>query len=140
VNARSTGPGPLRTARGAGRRAEVFFAAGFLLVVLRERELVVFFAPEREEELVLLRDPGGEDVRVAMTPNLGDRPTCLRDHTAVCRRRPGGCSAVRTELRRLSLIFLDLPHDPVLGCRTRAWSERHSDLADDTHPPKEQDT
>ncbi|GEB13461.1 hypothetical protein NSI01_17760 [Pimelobacter simplex] len=83
MNSRTTGPGPLRTARGAGRRAEAdFFAAGFfLVVVLRERELAVFFAPEREEEVVLLRDAGGEDVRVAMTPNLGDRPTRPRDNT-----------------------------------------------------------
>ncbi|GAA4099933.1 hypothetical protein GCM10023066_45340 [Nocardioides kongjuensis] len=92
VNARSTGPGPLRTARGAGRFAADFFAGGrFLVVVLRVRELAVFFTPEREEELVLLRDAGGEDVRVAMTPNLGDGPTSHRDHRAVCldRARPG---------------------------------------------------
>jgi hypothetical protein len=69
---RATGPGPLRTARGAGlfvegRRAGVDR-------VLRDREveaLVVVFGfdfvvEDREEDVLLLRDPGGEDVRVAM--------------------------------------------------------------------------
>jgi hypothetical protein len=51
-----TGPRPERTARGAGRR-------------LREVERERFFdvLRERDFEVVpLLREPGGEDVRVAM--------------------------------------------------------------------------
>ncbi|WP_330866661.1 hypothetical protein [Nocardioides sp.] len=59
---REIGPRPLRTARGAGRR--------FLLDrVLRDRELELFFfldPEDRDEDVLLLRDPGGEDVRVAM--------------------------------------------------------------------------
>jgi hypothetical protein len=64
------GPRPVRTARGAGRRLRVgafpraglragfrFFAAVLLwLRVLRARV---------EEDVFLLREPGGEDVRVA---------------------------------------------------------------------------
>jgi hypothetical protein len=47
--------------------AVLFFLGLDLLDVLRERELVVFFAlVEREEGVDRLRDPGGEDVRVAM--------------------------------------------------------------------------
>lgn len=63
------GPRPLLTARGAGRR--------FLLDrALRDRELELvdldlafgfdFEAAGREEDVLLLREPGGEDVRVAM--------------------------------------------------------------------------
>ena len=67
---RATGPGPLRTARGAGRvdLAGAFFLGADLvdfLDVLRDRVLDPLL------ELLLLdvlelRDPGGEDVRVAM--------------------------------------------------------------------------
>ena len=81
---RATGPGPLRTARGAGREAGRFAAprdreagarllvVGFL--VLRDRVLEPLLAPEdradpdEDVDVLLLRDPGGEDVRVAMTP------------------------------------------------------------------------
>ena len=65
---RETGPRPLRTARGAGRRL-------LLDRVLRDREVERFFglafdfdleAEDRDEDVLLLRDPGGEDVRVAM--------------------------------------------------------------------------
>src|SRR5690349_19278640 len=72
---RETGPCPLRTARGAGRALERLrpFAdergAGRLLV-LRDRvlePLVVRFDPDVLE----LRDPGGEDVRVAMVRPYG---------------------------------------------------------------------
>ncbi|WP_235735056.1 hypothetical protein [Nocardioides alcanivorans] len=80
VKNRATGPGPLRTARGAGRELrEVAFLAGAFfdaalevgfLEVLRDRVLAL------EPELLLrdvleLRDPGGEDVRVAMLSTLG---------------------------------------------------------------------
>ena len=72
---RETGPCPLRTARGAGRVLEPLrpFAdergAGRLLV-LRDRvlePLVVRLDPDVLE----LRDPGGEDVRVAMPRPYG---------------------------------------------------------------------
>ena len=76
---RETGPGPLRTARGAGRdagrrlaaleplRALVALERGvdLLFPVLRDR---VLEALDRllEPDVLVLRDPGGEDVRVAM--------------------------------------------------------------------------
>ncbi|GAB4004953.1 hypothetical protein GCM10028772_12080 [Nocardioides ultimimeridianus] len=71
------GPGPLRTARGAGRFA-VDRERLLLLVVPRGRELLVprplaLLAREvpdllavRDEVVVRLREPVGEDVRVAM--------------------------------------------------------------------------
>jgi hypothetical protein len=34
-------------------------------------------------DVLLLREPGGEDVRVAMTPNVGHRHSSHTDHTAV---------------------------------------------------------
>src|SRR5688572_3227456 len=95
---RATGPGPLLTARGAGReperRADALeplrpFAeergAGRLLV-LRDRvlePLVVRLDPDVLE----LRDPGGEDVRVAMVRTLRPRHTRHRDHRSACRVR-----------------------------------------------------
>lgn len=79
---RATGPGPLRTARGAGRLFElVRLELGRVrLEVLRVREVellelvfgldadfdVGFFVVDLDEDVLLLRDPGGEDVRVAM--------------------------------------------------------------------------
>ena len=78
---RETGPGPERTARGAGRRFFVearFLAAALLdedvlrllvpLRVLRDREVEPprELPEDRDEDVLLLRDPGGEDVRVAM--------------------------------------------------------------------------
>lgn len=53
------------------------------------RVLVLFFAPEREVEL-LLRDAAGEDVRVAMLANLPARHSRHRNHT------PSGYSPVMT--------------------------------------------
>ena len=97
---RATGPVPLRTARGAGRaagrREEVvlraagrFVAAVFFGGVFRALRVV---DPEPRplvlllfEDVLVLRDPGGEDVRVAMPPNVGDRHTSHRDHTDACR-------------------------------------------------------
>ena len=68
--------GPLRTARGAGR----FFGAGlrcwWLLPDERDRELEPPFA-----DVLLLRDAGGEDVRVAMVANVRESPTCPTCHT-----------------------------------------------------------
>jgi hypothetical protein len=79
---RAIGPGPLRTARGAGR-----FAAGrrllFLFFALRLRLLepprpLVF---DLDEDVLLLRDPGGEDVRVAMVNTVGLSHTSHTHHT-----------------------------------------------------------
>lgn len=82
---RATGPVPLRTARGAGRlddrerrfvepRADAALPRavrldGRLELVLRDRVLELDFVPPREareRDVFELRDPGGEDVRVAM--------------------------------------------------------------------------
>ncbi|HET8604710.1 MAG TPA: hypothetical protein VFM09_12335 [Marmoricola sp.] len=65
MKARETGPGPWRTARGAGRFELLErFGAGFRLAWLPDdRDL----EPEPPFAGVLrVRDPGGEDVRVAM--------------------------------------------------------------------------
>ena len=79
LKTRKTGPGPLRTARGAGRfaveRAAALRGAGLrpdLVPVVRPREVEPPL-PERAEEL-LLRDAVGEDVRVAMVANLPPTP------------------------------------------------------------------
>ncbi|GAB3787811.1 hypothetical protein GCM10027601_27400 [Nocardioides ungokensis] len=88
VNSRASGPGPVRTARGAGRRAveEAWLLEGELfeevlprdvlepdlllelLPVLRDRALEPLRPVLRVPvvDVLLLRDPGGEDVRVAM--------------------------------------------------------------------------
>src|SRR5918997_4859261 len=72
---RATGPGPLRTARGAGRFGlalprVLFFGAGLRFgLVLRDRVLEPLRPVLREvlagldEDVLLLRDPGGGDVR-----------------------------------------------------------------------------
>jgi hypothetical protein len=90
---RETGPGPLRTARGAGRRLRVgvlrvlFRAVLEPLRVLRDRVLEPLrpLLLDLDEDALLLRDPGGEDVRVAMVINLGHSHTSHRDHTNACR-------------------------------------------------------
>jgi hypothetical protein len=78
----------LRTARGAGRLdvLERPFDAGFLLrdwLPDDRLEDPEAFAAECEPdfEVPLLRDAGGEDVRVAMVRNLRDRPTSHMLHT-----------------------------------------------------------
>jgi hypothetical protein len=59
-----------------GRRVEV------LLRVLRDRVLELpRLVLEPDEDVLLLRDPGGEDVRVAMVMSLGDRHTSLMRYT-----------------------------------------------------------
>jgi hypothetical protein len=80
-NSRATGPRPERTERGAGRRFREDVRERF--VVLRERELEPDLLRELDEPLdvLLLREPGGEDVRVAMVRNLGHRHTSHTDHT-----------------------------------------------------------
>ncbi|GAB3763352.1 hypothetical protein GCM10027600_08770 [Nocardioides ginsengisegetis] len=102
---RETGPGPLRTARGAGRFERALGAGLRLLVlravlvlfvgvlpVLRDRVLEVpragLFDPV--EDVLLLRDPGGEDVRVAMVSTVIDGPTRHRDHRSVSAGCPHG--------------------------------------------------
>ncbi len=91
--------GPLRTERGAGREVVDFFADDFLGAGLRAggrlaalEVVLVEVLRGRVPELVplpvllvlrvdvlVLRDPGGEDVRVAMVTTLGDHPTSHRD-------------------------------------------------------------
>jgi len=96
LNARATGPGPLRTARGAGRVRDAVFRVvlrvDFLgalepLRVLRDRVLEPLrpLRLDLDEDVLLLRDPGGEDVRVAMVNNLGHSHTSHRDHRIACR-------------------------------------------------------
>src|SRR5690349_13094625 len=75
---RETGPGPLRTARGAGRRFLLapFFAGGLRLLWLpdgRDREVEAPFVL-----VLLLRDAGGEDVRVAMVAMYPPAPPAPR--------------------------------------------------------------
>ncbi|GAB2768747.1 hypothetical protein GCM10027020_22230 [Nocardioides salsibiostraticola] len=53
-------------------------------------------APDREVVVLLLREPGGEDVRVAMLFNLGHRHTSPTHHTL--RVANGPESPARTEL------------------------------------------
>jgi hypothetical protein len=75
----------LRTARGAGRLVAVFrFEVGRFLAVLRDRELVLALLPLlRLEDVLLLRDRVGEDVRVAMLLTLLIRHICPMDHGSV---------------------------------------------------------
>jgi len=82
------GPVPLRTARGFGRLDELErpFDAGFLLRDWLPDDRVEdpeAFAAGREPdfEVPLLRDTGGEDVRVAMVRNLRDRHSSHMLHT-----------------------------------------------------------
>ena len=117
---RETGPGPLRTALGAGRllllREElVRLAPGRVrLEVLRDREVELlalvfgleldadFEAFDFDEDVLLLRDPGGEDVRVAMVRRLGHRHSSHTDHTmrvAVKKREPS-LRGAKTRSRR----------------------------------------
>jgi len=56
--------------------------------VLRDRELVLgldrvvdFALDDRDVDVLLLREPVGEDVRVAMLARLGQRHSSHRDHT-----------------------------------------------------------
>ena len=90
--------GPLRTERGAGREVVDFFADDFLGAGLRAggrlaalevvlvevlRGRVPVLVPLRllvlRLDVLVLRDPGGEDVRVAMVTTLGDHHTSHRD-------------------------------------------------------------
>jgi hypothetical protein len=76
---RAMGPLPVRTARGAGRRLRLAaplpprraagFRVGFFFlldaVLLCFRVLRARVVEDRSEDPALLREPGGEDVRVA---------------------------------------------------------------------------
>ncbi len=133
--ARDTGPGPFRTARGAGRRVREgarllddrrrLVGAG-LRVVPRDRVLEPA-PPDRrdrpEEDVLLLREPGGEDVRVAMTPNVCHRHSSHTDHRAVSARCPRGpgCPATTHSgaSRPRQTSPADVPAD-VPGRRSRA--------------------
>jgi hypothetical protein len=99
---RETGPCPLRTARGAGREAgredaldrlrpfaELLRGAGRLLV-LRDRVLEPNLLVVRD--VLELRGPGGEDVRVAMVRTLRRRHTSHTDHMGACRAPRGARS------------------------------------------------
>jgi glutamate dehydrogenase (NADP+) len=85
----------LRTARGAGRFAlvdERLDAEDFRRVWLpdgRDRE-VPALPREVLRALLVLRDAGGEDVRVAMPRSLGERHTSLTFHTPVDLRESRG--------------------------------------------------
>ena len=89
--ARATGPGPLRTARGGGRRTGFLpadrprFFEGFRALRARVLEPPRPFPAEvlldRDVDVLLLRAPGGEDVRVAMVSNLGHSHTSHTHHT-----------------------------------------------------------
>ncbi len=58
------------------------------LPVLRDRELEVPrpVVLDPDEEVLLLREPGGEDVRVAMVIKVIHSHSSHRDHTLACRR------------------------------------------------------
>jgi hypothetical protein len=86
---RATGPVPLRTARGGGLRLLFLF---FFVLRLRVLEPPRPCFLDLVEDVLLLRDPGGEDVRVAMLTTLGCGHT---SHTHPTERvlhetRPGG--------------------------------------------------
>ena len=72
------GPVPLRTARGAGR---VDFDRPLPADVERDRLPDDRVFDEPDLDVRLLDDAGGEDVRVAMVANLGDRHTRHSFHT-----------------------------------------------------------
>jgi hypothetical protein len=98
-----TGPGPLRTARGAGRRlAVLFFAVGRFLAVLRDRELVLVLPPLlRLVDVLRLRDRVGEDVRVAMLMTLLIRHIRHRDHASVSQPQTSLCFHARNCVRTI---------------------------------------
>ena len=127
-NVREIGPWPLRTARGAGREAgrrldaldllRPFAGLGRLLV-LRDRVLEPLLpVPPREvleRDVLVLRDPGGEDVRVAMVRPYG-QVTPATGITGVRVVGPG------SELR---------PTRPIRDIRPMSWGPMPCPLTDD---------
>ncbi|GGO75310.1 hypothetical protein GCM10012276_25380 [Nocardioides deserti] len=70
-------------------------AAGRRVGVLRDRVLelprpLLVLLGDLDVDVLVLRDPGGEDVRVAMVVNLLRRHTSHRDHTSACRAAGSG--------------------------------------------------
>ena len=65
--------------REAGRRAVVRLVGFFFVLRDRVLEARPFEAGDLDVDVLVLRDPGGEDVRVAMVTPLGDRHTGHRD-------------------------------------------------------------
>ena len=98
VKTRAIGPGPLRTARGAGRRALATALAAGLAQACALRSFPTTGSatlepplPVERAEVLLLRDAGGEDVRVAMLANLPRTPhPPLASHAARESRRCAG--------------------------------------------------
>ncbi|GAA1150157.1 hypothetical protein GCM10009606_31080 [Nocardioides aquiterrae] len=98
MNSWATGPGPLRTARGAGRRAAGlrvglrvdFFGAGLRRGLVLRVAVLELFDVDRVEDVLLLRDPGGEDVRVAIVDTLRRGHSRHTHHRSACRRRASG--------------------------------------------------
>ena len=129
ANARNTGPGPLRTARGAGRRVRV----GARLLEDRlfrpgrtpgsgARTSV---PPDRDRpdlDVLLLREPGGEDVRVAMAPNVCHRHSSHTDHRP-CHRASLSHRSRRGVSPRSPGLHLGPPSGLLRAARTRI---RHS--------------
>jgi hypothetical protein len=126
----------VRTARGAGRLALL------VLLVLRAGLRLLRVVPDdrdREpepplEDVLLLRDAGGEDVRVAMIRNVRDiptRPTCHTPHTGSCRGggRGGpvawfeGLGGFRGVVRSSGIRWAELMLGSARICRNQCVSE-----------------
>jgi hypothetical protein len=111
---RAIGPRPVRTARGAGRRLRVApRAAGRLVdfffffdeVLLWFRVLRARAVEEPPEGVLRLREPGGEDVRAATPPTLGNRHTSHTHHRSACRGREWAGQLEETSAGLGFLIF-----------------------------------
>ena len=114
---RATGPRPLRTARGAGRRFAVEprffcgdFRAFFLAAGRRPSCCVLRVVPAALlDGVLLLREPGGEDVRVAMVTNVGDSHSCHTDHRGACCSQGFGADRKPCAVRGVPKANLHLP-------------------------------
>ena len=117
---------------------EVLF--GVVFPVLRDRVLELL-RPELldpVEDVLLLRDPGGEDVRVAMVINVIQSHTSHRDHSERVGRGlettglTQKSSGETDPLRELSARAMALPREAYLGCQwvthfTRVTAESTSE-------------
>jgi hypothetical protein len=100
----------LRTARGAGRleppRAgmrvlPLLVRGAGLLLVLRDRVLEDLLPPPLaavERDVLEFRDPGGEDVRVAMSWTLRESHTSPMDHRKRVASRPARRAGSRSKV------------------------------------------